>query len=346
MWNMSLPTIRDVARKAGVGTGTVSRVLNDSTQVSQDTRERVLAAIQALGYRPNQFARQLSRGLRLQTIGVMSPFITDHSYVARLRGVQEALNANASDFDLVFYHVNSLERFQHRLMAIVEQGVIMGLIIMVVDLSEAQRDMLRRAGIDYVGVGDRVVEDWSFIGVDNVNGGELATQYLIDLGHRRIAYVGDSFPDKFGFVSSVDRLHGYKQALVRHRIELKPDYVKLGVHGRDEAYRLTLELLRQDEPPTAIFAMSDVQALGCMAAIRDMGLSVPGDISLIGFDDIEISYLIGLTTVRQHLKESGYRATEYLLHLLNSSGRMTPPPLPHLPPLEIVERRTTAPYHQ
>ncbi len=344
---MRLPTIRDVAREAGVGVGTVSRVLNNSPQVSPETRERVLETIQQLGFRPNQLARQLSRGTRVRSLGIISPFISDHSFVARLKGVQRALAASHQDYDLIFYHVTTAERFHQRLLAIIEQGSVEGLLLMVLDLLPDQRELLDEAGVVYVGINDYTTDAWPCIGADNVRGGELATRYLIEQGHRRIAYVGDHFPLRYGFSASEVRYQGYARALFEHQIPLNPDYVKLGQQGKDAAYELTQTLVSLPEPPTAIFSMSDFQALGCLAAIRDAGLNVPGDISLIGFDDVEISQLIGLTTVRQHLEEAGYLAMTYLLKLLGDSSipnieQFTA--VPELPPFVVIERQTTRPW--
>jgi DNA-binding LacI/PurR family transcriptional regulator len=341
---MRLPTIRDVAREAGVGIGTVSRVLNNSPQVSPDTRLRVLDAIQHLGFRPNQVARQLSRGARVRSLGVISPFMTDHSYMARLQGVQRALTEIDQHYDLIFYHVTTPERLQERLLSFTKPGSVEALLVMVEDLTAEQREMLDEAGVVYVGINDRPVDEWPSVGADNVVGGELATDYLIGLGHRHIAFVGDEFPLPFGFSTSEVRYTGYANAMNRQSIPINPDYVRLGRHGKDIAYSLTQELLHLAEPPTAIFCASDIQALGCLAAIRDAGLNVPGDISLIGFDDVEIASLIGLTTVRQHLELAGYLAMNYLFRLLDDSSieyasRLSR--VPQLPPFEIVERQTT-----
>lgn len=342
---MRTPTIRDVARKAGVGIGTVSRVLNNSPQVSPATRQRVLIAIQTLGFRPNQIARQLSRGgTGVRSLGVISPFIADDSFTCRLLGVQRALHEAEQDYDLVLYHVHSPERFRQRLLTIAEQGTVEGLLLIVADPTPDERELLADAGIAFVGIADHIETEWPCVGADNVDGGELATRFLIELGHRRIAYVGDYFPPPYGFSTSEKRYEGYRRALAAAGIELNPDYVQLGRHGRDVAYQLTLNLLELETPPTAIFSMSDVQALGCLAAIRDAGLSVPNDISLIGFDDVEPSRLIGLTTIRQHLEESGYLAMTHLLRLMDDrsvSGLEAVTEVPVPPPFEVVERQTT-----
>lgn len=346
---MRTPTIRDVAREAGVGVGTVSRVLNNSPQVSPETRQRVLETIQHLGFRPNQIARQLSRGATaVRSLGVISPFVVDDSFVARLQGVQRALTESEQDYDLILYHASSPERFHQRLLTIAEQGTVEGLLMIIADPSPAERDLLDDAGTVYVGIADYDQSEWPCVGSDNVAGGELATRYLLELGHRHIAYVGDYFPLPYGFSTSEKRYEGYCRALAAQGIEVNPAYVQFGRHGREVAYQLTQNLLTLDAPPTAIFSMSDVQALGCMAAIRDAGLNVPGDISLIGFDDVEPSRLIGLTTVRQHLEEAGYLALKYLLKLMDDTtlidiDNMTD--VPQLPPFEVVARQTTRQIH-
>ncbi len=177
-----------------------------------------------------------------------------------------------------------------------------------------------------------------------MTGGALATEYLLKLGHRRVAYVGDAFPSPTGFSTSQKRYEGYQQALYKHSVPLNPDYVQLGEHDKEVAYELTMTLLHLSQPPTAIFCMSDIQALACLAAIRDAGLKVPQDISLIGFDDIEISALMGLTTVRQHLEEAGYLAMKLMLRLAEEpyvEQATLRKVVPLLPGFEVIERQTT-----
>lgn len=332
-------TIRDVAKRAGVGVGTVSRVLNNSQQVTTETRQRVMAAIRALNYRPNATARQLSLGTQLRNIGVILPFVTYYSFVERLRGVQMELNTIAPEFDLVLYNVNTPERFHDRLDSILQTGAVQGLIIMELNPPDHYRHLLEEAGIAYVGITGHMDNDWPTISPDNARGGYLATRHLIDLGHRRIAYVGDIFADQFGFPTSRERHNGYLRALAEAGLTVSDEYVRLGEHGRETAQALTHELLTLPEPPTAIFAMSDIQAGGCMTAVREAGLSTPDDVSIIGFDDIELSQFTGLTTIRQHLEASGRLGVRYLIDILAGENV----PALELPPLEVIERATTAP---
>lgn len=337
---MRSPTIRDVAKAAGVGVGTVSRVLNNSPQVSPETRERVLDAIRTLDYRPNLLARQLSRGRRVRSIGIISPFVNDYSFSARLAGVQTALAESAQTYDLVFYTVSSPERFHQRLLTLAEHGPVEGLLIMAIDLAPEQCALLWDAGLLFVGIGDHLMTDWPLVGGDNVGGGELATRYLLGLGHTRIAYVGDTFTAPYGFSTSEARYRGFVRALRAAGLNPHPDYVRLGTHGREPAYSMAATLFDLPQPPTAVFCMSDVQALGCLAAARDAGLRVPEDVSVLGFDDVELSRLVGLSTVRQHLEKGGYLATRYLLSLLNGDAAALGD-VPALPPFEVVERQTT-----
>ena len=338
---MASPTIRDVARTAGVGIGTVSRVINNSSRVSPETQEKVLSAIQTLGFRRSKVARQLSTGIQHRTIGVILPFITHPSFVERLRGIQLALDDRANAFNLVLYTVSEPSRYPEQLLSIVEQAAVDGLLIATLTVSDDQRDLLNQSGIPFVTLTDACTGELNCISPDNVRGGYMATEHLLELGHRRIAYVGDEFPSSYGFLTSELRYEGYLSALEDHDAPFRAEYIRLGTHSEETAHALTQQLLAMPEPPTAIFAMSDIQAVGCILAIRAAGLRVPEDISVIGFDDVQLSHYLGLTTICQHLEQSGYLGTQLLLDMLttpeNAARRQ-------LPPLELVVRETTQTY--
>lgn len=338
---MPNPTIYDVARTAGVGIGTVSRVLNNSPQVSRETQEKVLSAIRVLGFRRSMAARHLSTGIQHRNVGVILPFITHPSFVERLRGIQRALDDDDNDFNLILYNVSEPGRYHEQLLAIVEQAAVDGLLIATLTISNEQRELLTQAGIPFVTLSDECAGDLNCISPDNFSGGYIATQHLLELGHRRIAYVGDEFPNAYGFPTSELRYEGYCSALKTYNAPYRTEYVCLGTHSEETAHQLTEGLLSLSEPPSAIFAMSDIQAVGCILAVREAGLRVPEDISVIGFDDVQLSRFIGLTTVRQHLEQGGYLGMQLLLDMLmtpnNSVSRQ-------LPPLELVVRGTTQPY--
>lgn len=338
---MFRPTIRDVARKAGVGIGTVSRVLNNSPKVTPETRQAVLAAIAELGFRPNTIARQLPRRTRLHNIGVVTqPFINYQAFAAQMRGLQLGLyDYDSKRYEIVLYSVRSLAHFDEQLTAIVRTGTVDGLIIIDFDLLDEQKQMLRDAGLPFVGLNHLQDPDWPCIGADNHLGGYLAASYLLDLGHTDIAYLGDELVDTFEFKTSGQRYEGFRRALVERGLPVKDEYVRLGFHDYDVAIELATELLRLPNPPTAIFAMCDMQALACLDAARRLGLRVPEAVSVMGFDDLETSYHVGLTTVRQHFEPAGRLAVQHLLALIDGA----PPPPPVLPPPEVIPRQTTRP---
>jgi len=176
--------------------------------------------------------------------------------------------------------------------------------------------------------------------VDDIAGGQQATQHLIDLGHRRIGFVSDNLENPFNFTSSRHRYRGYRQALSQAGIPFRPEYHRQSTHGLSEARRLALELLSLTERPTAIFAASDTQAMGVLEAARQLGIQVPGQLSVIGYDDIEVAGYLGLTTMRQLLFESGQRGVELLLDALDNPGAK---PVREVLPTELVVRTTTGP---
>jgi LacI family transcriptional regulator len=338
---MPNPTIYDVARTAGVGIGTVSRVLNNHARVSPETQAKVFHAIRVLGYRPSTVARQLSTGIRHRNIGAIMPFITNPSFVERLRGMQLALNHQNNDFNFVLYNVSEPDRHHEQIQTIVEQAAVDGLIITTLKVLDEERDLLTQAGIPFVLLSDVYGEETNRVSPDNLQGGYLATQHLLELGHRRIAYVGDELINAYGLPTSELRYRGYLAALEEYKAGYRSEYICLGTHGEETARRLTEQLLALPEPPTAIFAMSDTQAVGCILAIREAGLRVPEDISVIGFDDVQMSRYLGLTTVRQHLEQSGYLGMQLLLDMLTTPDTVVPR---RLPPLELIVRGTTQRY--
>src|SRR5215831_7442011 len=210
---MPNPTIYDVAKTAGVGVGTVSRVLNNSTRVSPETQEKVLSAIRMLGFRRSKVARQLSTGIQHRNIGVILPFITHPSFVERLRGVQLALDDQDNDFNLVLYNVTEPDRCHEQLLSIVEQAAVDGLLIATLNVSDEERGLLTEAGIPFVVLSDACTGEVNCISPDNIHGGYIATRHVLALGHRRIAYVGDEFPNIYGFPTSELRYKGYVSAL-------------------------------------------------------------------------------------------------------------------------------------
>lgn len=330
-------TIADVAAQAGVGAGTVSRVLNNSPQVSEATRARVLAAIELLDYRPSPLARGLSTG-RCQTLGVVVPFFTHASAIERLRGVAAALDR--SRYDLVLFNVESTVHRDEHFATLTRRDRADGLLIMSLPPPPASLRRLVTSGVPIVLL-DAKAPGLPAVVTDDVAGGEFATRHLIDLGHERIAFIGDDPDNPLGFVAGTSREQGYRRTMADADLPVPAGYVQHGTHVRDVARGLAAELIARPDRPTAIFASSDTQAIGALEAARAAGLDVPGDLSVVGFDDVEVSAYVGLTTVHQPLFESGSLAATLLLGLVGEDE--VPSPLVRRLDLGLVERSTTAP---
>jgi LacI family transcriptional regulator len=326
-------TVYDVAGKAGVSISTISRVLNAPEKVNPATRERVMAAIDELGFVPKAEAVARSRKVHGR-IGILAPFLAYPSFVQRLRGAATALSD--SPYELVIYYVDSLARLEGYIASLAVTRRVDGLILMALLLGDAVANRLRNAGIETVLV-EFAREGFSSVTIDDEAGGRLAAEYLLAKGHRRFAFVGDTDLPDYSVRNSDRRLAGYRAALACAGMELPDAYVGLAPHGLEPARQQTHRLLSLPEPPTAIFSHSDTQAMGILKAARERGLAVPRDLAIVGFDDLEITDFVGLTTVRQPLEESGRVAVELLLARLADSLR---PPQSVRLPLTLVQRET------
>lgn len=328
--------IAEVATAAGVGVGTVSRVLNGHPSVRDETRCRVLAVIEELGYRRSRLAAGLASG-STGAVAVLVPFLTRPSVVARLHGVMLALDDEG--LDCVVCNVETPEQRDRHLRACTEHHRVDGILIVSVPLQRVQVDLLRAARIpsvlvDVDGPGvPRVV-------IDDVAGGYLATAHLLQLGHRRIGFIGDPVNAALRFQSSARRLDGYRRALGDAGVTAEAALVRRGEHGIAPAAELALDLLDRPDPPTAVFAASDTQAVGVLQAAEKLGLRAPGDLSVVGFDDIDIAEMLGLSTVRQPLQRSGELGARLLCRVLRGGRAVAPRTVL---PLELVERGSTAP---
>ena len=221
-------TIADVAVRAGVGIATVSRVINDSPRVTDATRERVLAAIVDLDYRPSTSARALSRG-RCQTLGVIVPFFTHASAVERLRGVVAALDG--SRHDLVLFNVESPVHRDEHFAALTGRDRADGLLVMSLPPKPADLERLHGAGVPVVLVDARGI-GVPMVVTNDVEGGRIATRHLVELGHERVAFIGDDRESGFGFTSSDKREQGYHEVMHAAGLEIDPSLVRYGHHER------------------------------------------------------------------------------------------------------------------
>ncbi len=258
-----MANIAQVARHAGVGIATVSRVINGSPAVREQTRQRVLDAIAELGYAPNPAARALSTG-RTLSVGVVAPFFTRPSVMERLRGISHVLAG--AGYRMVLFDVERPGQDSELFRSL--PGGLDGLLSISLCPPAADLDRFAAAGMPMVLV-DHPHECMPSVHTDDVAGGRLATEHLLDLGHERIAFLGDFEHNYHGFTSSASRRAGYEQALAAVGLDVDPELVRRASHGREHAAELTRALLQAQDPPTAIFAASDTQAMGVLEAADD-----------------------------------------------------------------------------
>ncbi|HEX6477390.1 MAG TPA: LacI family DNA-binding transcriptional regulator [Ktedonobacteraceae bacterium] len=305
-------TISEIAAQAGVSIPTVSRVLNNRPDVAPETRERVEQVIKESG-----FIRSRVRNVLKESSGIVDmlvPDLTNLYSVEIVRGVEEVLERTELRLALSLSH-DALP-FEQRWLAKVIDGATDGAILVLAHGQSNRLDMLLRNKIPFVVVDHRgeLGPDVPSVGATNWLGGRLATEHLLSLGHRRIAIIsGDTT-----LPCSRDRIAGYRAALEDAGIPVDPALVRPGRFAQQTGYEQTIALLDLPEPPTAIFAGSDAQAMGVYAALRAHGLSVPEAMSVVGFDDVPIASIVtpALTTVRQPLVEMGRVATTMLLRLI------------------------------
>ena len=333
---MTPATIRDVAKQAGVSVATVSRVLNKSYSVREGTSQKVLAVIEDLDYSPSPTARRLSIG-RTHTVGVIIPFLTLPSFVERLRGVESALAV--SEYDLVLFSADTPEQVDHYFNDLSRRDRADGVIIISLHPDETYVARFRKSAMPAVLL-DAQHPDISSIVVDDVAGGYKATQHLIELGHTRIAYLSDYLDNPFKFVAMRHRFQGYHQALEEAGISYRPEYQKQGELGGREAVAIAKQMLVEPDRPTAIFAASDIHAVGVLKAAQELNIRVPQDLSVIGFDGIRDSEHLDITTVCQPLFDSGVVSVNTLLSAINEPSDV---PEKIVLPTKLIVRGTTVP---
>jgi LacI family transcriptional regulator len=315
-------TILDVARESGVSYATVSRVLSGYTFVKETTRSRVMAAVTRLGYVANLQARSLAGG-HSQIIGLLVPNL-DNGYIgAIMRGIdQELLRAN---YDLMLYTTHRHPGKESNYVNTIANGLTEGLLLVAPLVPADYLKALRDQVFPYVLIDQADPENESSV-VDSTSwqGAYDAISYLAQLGHRRIGFITGLLT----LNSAIERLEGYKAALSDAGLPFDAELVREGDYWEQPAYQATQALLQDTNPPTAIFASNDLSAFGVMDAVRDAGLRIPDDISIVGFDDTPQASGVypKLTTVRQPLDQMGRVAVKMLLEQIAEPDR----PLRHV----------------
>jgi LacI family transcriptional regulator len=322
-------SIYDIAREAGVALGTVSRVLNDAPNVGEETRARVQAAIDRLDYRPSSVARSLARGTT-RSLAMLVPDLSNPLFGDMASGAQDA--ADASDHTVLIYGTNgNVDRERRYINSFIDQKVD-GLLLVrsVLPLEEL---IAVAAQVPIIQFGnEHDLPDGRTVQVDQLHGARAAVDHLIGLGHRRIGLLEG--PRKWNAI--MDRSSGYLQSLANADIDTDKSLIARGTLDEAGGYAAMVELLERKVEMTAVFATTDLMALGALSALHHFGVQVPADMSVVGFDDIRISrYLpVPLTTVREPAHQQGAMAVEMVLE--------GPTGASHLLPTELIVRASSA----
>jgi LacI family transcriptional regulator len=336
----AMVTIKDVARHSGVSIKTVSRVVNNLAEVSSETRQKVQQVILELGYQPNATARNLVNG-KTNTVGVIIPhsadYIFTHSFFTQvLRGIAEVLSANNFDMHLHLAHDN--EPYA----SLYSQRKVDGLILMSIPIGDPGIKGLDKSGAPCVftcRLSDAGESDISFVDADFEGGVGLAMDHLISLGHRRIGLLTGAE----NLVSVKLRKQGYLKALKKNDIPVIEGYVLAGDFTSESGYDLALQIMQHPSPPSALVCGDDMMAFGAIKAVTELGYCVPKDISIVGFDDINLSQFSTpqLTTIRQEKYQKGRIAAETLLTLIQNKDNG--PQRQIITETSLIVRASTAP---
>ncbi|MCX8025096.1 MAG: LacI family transcriptional regulator [Thermanaerothrix sp.] len=329
-----MPTIREVAARAGVSPTTVSHVINNTRYVSPETRERVLQAMEELGYRPNVLARSLRRG-ETHTLGLILPDSANPFFAEVARAIEDA--AFREGYNVILGNSENELQKERLYVEVLTTKQVDGLIFVAAGDRSQSLEGLVRQGLPVVVV-DRQLShlDVDTVLADNLQGGLLATRHLIRLGHRRIGCItGPSH-----LTPSAQRVIGYRQALTEAGLAIEEDLIVRGDFSPRSGYLAARRLFSHPQPPTAIFACNDMMAIGALRALAELRLAVPDVVAVIGFDDIELASYASppLTTIRQDKVALGQAAVRLLLERI--ADRELPARRVVIP-TTLIERETT-----
>lgn len=308
-------SIKDIARKADVSHSTVSRALRNSPLVNRETAERIRKIAKESDFRVSAIGRSLATG-RTNTIGVVATSIEDPFIAEIVSGAEDA--ANAQGFSVILANSNANPDRELKVVHSLEERRVDGILVLDSRVGSVYIPVLARMKVPIVLINSQHPGEFVHsISIDNPTASQMATRYLVHLGHTRIAYLGK----RGGLQSDAERSAGYRQALAAAGIPERPELLAYG-DGKPEGGKNAMEqLLALPERPTAVFCYNDLTAIGALSAIRQHGLHVPEDVSIVGFDDLAIASFTQppLTTIRQPKYQMGRSATEMLLNLLEES---------------------------
>lgn len=306
--------MHDIAKRAKVSIGTVSNVINGTASVKETSRQRVLDAIKKLGYQRSQLARGLRRDYT-NMVGMIIPDITNPFFPELVRAAEDVAYANG--YRLVLCNSDNDPKKEASYLTELQSYLPAGLLLIPSVDSQLHEQPMRNGRPTPTVCIDRKPEGWKCdtVYAGNENGAYVATLHLIDHGHRRIAVIGG--PSHLE--NARQRLQGFKRALKEAKIEVPPAYMQMGRFDRASGLDAALCLLRPLTRPTAIFAANDLMAMGAMLAVRELGLRCPEDVSIVGFDNLEIVELLQppLTTIHQPIYKMGVTAAERLVERIS-----------------------------
>jgi LacI family transcriptional regulator len=307
-------TIKDIAKELGISINTVSRALNNKPDVASKTREHVLETAKKLGYVPNTLARSLVAG-ETCTIGFICSDLVNPFYARIAQGVEET--AREAGYTTIIASTNEDDTTERQAVDLMRSKRVDGIVISPTQQSHDHISRLIQENIPFILVNRHIDEfQTAYVINNNQHGAYLAVQHLVSLGHKHITHITGPLR-----ISSVkERINGYRQALQKNDIPYDTNLVIHTDLTLECGYQTTLNLLKRNKMPSAIFAYSDHLAIGAIKAIRELGLSIPENISLAGYDDIEYAQFldIPLTTVRQPMYEIGQRAINHLIEIIQS----------------------------
>ena len=315
------PSIEDVAREAGVSVATVSRALRGLPNVAEGTRSRVEAIAQEMNYRADPSAARLATG-RTNLVQLLTPTVDGWYFSRFIAGAIELLLGRG--YEAISHPIENPEQRKAFLdeMLRLEKRVD-GLIVVDLNISEEAASKLHAAGINAVTAGFRT-EKFPSVLVDDYQVGLVATKHLLDIGHRRIGLISGEPNHPLAFSVPGLRIAGYTAALASAGISIDTSLENSGFFTAEGGRRAMERLLDLDDPPTAVFALSDEMAFGAYGALQERGLSWPDDIAVIGIDDHELASMVGLSTIRLAPRELGAAAAERLLQLIDDEGAFEP----------------------
>ncbi|WP_240702816.1 LacI family DNA-binding transcriptional regulator [Cohnella luojiensis] len=317
---MMAPKIKDVARHAGVSVTTVSRVLNGEKYVKDDLKARVQRAIDELGYTPSHIARSLVRK-KTDLIGVIVPDVTSSFYSTILSTIEKTASLN--DYNLLVCNIIEDTDKELKYLQVFKQMRVDGIIIMHEKMDDEIRELIHKLDIPIIFSSVKPV-DQKFISViiDDYAAAYDATRHLIELGHKRIGFIGGDMRD---VTSGQNRFVGYSHALADFGVEVVDDYIRFGDYKTQSGYEQMKAMLACEVYPTAVFAVSDDMAVGAMNCIHDHGLRVPDDLSVIGFDGSQLTEQVRprLTSMEQPILEMGKVTVDKLLDLISGNDDLS-----------------------